>query len=94
MTKVVTVVLALAVCAHLIRPFGWPGLRRRGDAWKLVVLAAALVVGVALLRPDTALSSEACAVSEEARADAGGEGEAARPSDGRASACAPAPATD
>ncbi len=53
MTKVVAVVLALAMIAHLIRPFGLPGLKRRGDVWKIAVLAFAVIVAVAALKSIT-----------------------------------------
>ncbi|MCY6379291.1 hypothetical protein [Hoeflea prorocentri] len=39
MTKVIAIVLLLAMIAHLIRPLGLPGLKRRGDFWKIAVFA-------------------------------------------------------
>lgn len=54
MTKVISIVVALAIVAHLIRPLGLPGLKRRADAWKLVILAFALIAAVILVRPETA----------------------------------------
>ncbi|WP_420394460.1 hypothetical protein [Acuticoccus sp.] len=64
MTKVVSVIVAIAIVAHLIRPLGLPGLRRRADAWKLVLVAFGLIVMVTLVRPegpamDAAPASEA-----------------------------------
>ena len=44
MSKAVALVLLLAMLAHLIRPFGLPGLRRRGDFWKIAVFAFGLIV--------------------------------------------------
>ena len=44
MSKALALVLLLAMLAHLIRPFGLPGLRRRGDFWKIAVLALAIIV--------------------------------------------------
>jgi len=49
--KVIWVAFAAAMVAHLIRPFGLPGLRRRGDAWKLAVVAFALFALVVMVRP-------------------------------------------
>ena len=44
MSRAIAVVLALAMLAHLIRPFGLPGLRRRSDAWKIALFAFGLVI--------------------------------------------------
>lgn len=52
MVKVVAAILSLAMVAHIIRPFGLPGLTRRADAWKLAVAALLLVVVVTLVRPE------------------------------------------
>ena len=52
MTKVISAIVLLAMVAHLIRPFGIPLLRKRGDAWRLAVLAVGLIVLTALIRPD------------------------------------------
>ena len=52
MARVLTAVLVLAMIAHLIRPFGLPGLRHRGDAWKLAVLALLLIVAAVAIRPE------------------------------------------
>ncbi|MCB1490285.1 MAG: hypothetical protein KDJ77_00505 [Rhodobiaceae bacterium] len=52
MAKVVTVILALAMLVHIIRPLGLPGLKQRKDAWKIAVFAFAIVIVVAGLRPD------------------------------------------
>ena len=54
MTKIVSVILALAMIAHLIRPLGLPGLHRRRDVWKIAVLAFAIIVVVAGLKTLTA----------------------------------------
>jgi hypothetical protein len=37
MSKAVGVFFACAMLVQIIRPIGLPGLRRRGDAWKLAV---------------------------------------------------------
>ena len=54
MTKVLSIVVSLAIIAHLIRPLGLPGLKRRKDAWKIVVVAFALIAGAILIRPEPA----------------------------------------
>jgi hypothetical protein len=50
MLKLAASLVILAMIAHLIRPFGLPGLRRRADAWKLALLAFAIVSTLAVLR--------------------------------------------
>ncbi len=42
MTKALALILLLAMAVHLIRPLGLPGLKRRGDAWKIAVAAFAM----------------------------------------------------
>jgi ABC-type branched-subunit amino acid transport system permease subunit len=39
MTKLIGLLLILAMAVHLIKPMGLPGLRRRGDFWKIAVAA-------------------------------------------------------
>ena len=51
MSKALALILVLAMVAHLIRPFGLPGLRTRGDFWKIAVLALLVLVVVAVIRP-------------------------------------------
>ena len=41
MSKLMALLLIGMMAAHLIRPLGLPGLRRRGDVWKIAVLALA-----------------------------------------------------
>lgn len=45
MTKIILVLLLLTAAIQVIKPLGWPGLKKRSDAWKLV----AGVVGVAFV---------------------------------------------
>lgn len=52
MTKIIMAITTLAIIAHLIRPLGLPGLAKRSDAWKLVVAAFALILLVAVIRPE------------------------------------------
>ncbi|QDG77110.1 hypothetical protein [Labrenzia sp. PHM005] len=35
-TKILGVFLLLIAAIQVIKPLGWPGLKRRADAWKLV----------------------------------------------------------
>jgi len=39
MTKVVSVLMVLAMIVQIIRPIGLPGLARRSDFWKIAVAA-------------------------------------------------------
>lgn len=52
MTKIITAIVLLAMAAHMIRPLGLPGLKRRGDVWKLAVAAFAVIALVVLIRPE------------------------------------------
>ncbi|WP_200957769.1 hypothetical protein [Mesorhizobium sp. Root157] len=49
MTKVLALVILALMIIQLIKPLGWPGLKRRSDFWKLAVLALAAtsVAGIA-----------------------------------------------
>lgn len=51
MTKAIAAFLILAMVVQLIKPLGVPGLRRRGDFWKLAVLAFVIWSVVLLVRP-------------------------------------------
>lgn len=52
MTKIVSAIVILAMVAHMIRPLGLPGLKRRGDVWKLALLAFAVLAVVTVIRPE------------------------------------------
>ena len=48
MTKILPVLLVLLMGLHIIKPLGLPGLKKRGDFWKIAVIAIfimALTVG-------------------------------------------------
>ncbi|MEN5247810.1 hypothetical protein [Brucella pseudintermedia] len=48
MTKILPVLLVLLMGLHIIKPLGLPGLKRRGDFWKIAaiaILVTALAVG-------------------------------------------------
>lgn len=51
MTKALSLILGGLMLVQIIYPLGLPGLRRRTDAWKIAVLALALVFAAATLRP-------------------------------------------
>ena len=49
MSKIIMVIAAAVALIQLIKPLGWPGLKRRQDAWKLVLFgAAASIASVAV----------------------------------------------
>lgn len=52
MTKLFSALLILMMIVHLIRPLGLPGLRKRGDFWKIALFALAVFGVIALIRPD------------------------------------------
>ena len=37
-TKILLVLVLVAMGLHLIKPFGLPGLRRRADVWKIALV--------------------------------------------------------
>jgi hypothetical protein len=49
MAKLISVLVVLAMIAHVIRPLGLPGLRQRRDFWKLALVALAVLLLAALL---------------------------------------------
>lgn len=51
MTKLIALLLILAMAIQVIKPLGYPGLRRRMDFWKIALIAFA-VWAVALLARD------------------------------------------
>jgi hypothetical protein len=49
--KFVMVFFAAVACIQLIKPIGWPGLKQRRDAWKLVLagfMAVVVLIGIRL----------------------------------------------
>jgi len=49
--KIVMVFFAAVACIQLIKPIGWPGLKQRRDAWKLVMaglMAVVVLIGIRL----------------------------------------------
>jgi hypothetical protein len=43
MSKLLAFVFIGIMLIQIIKPLGWPGLRRRGDFWKLALLAMAAI---------------------------------------------------
>lgn len=46
MSKIIVVFFGLVMLVHIIRPLGLPGLKKRGDAWKLAVAGLFAMVAV------------------------------------------------
>jgi len=55
MTKTIAVLLILAMIIQIIKPLGLPGLKRRGDFWKLALFAFAIWSVALILREFTTL---------------------------------------
>lgn len=49
MTKLLALVIIGIMLIQVIKPLGWPGLKRRGDFWKLALLAIAAISLAAVL---------------------------------------------
>lgn len=49
-SKVITVLLLLAMALHLFKPLGLPGLKKRRDFWKIAIIAFAVWTVALLLR--------------------------------------------
>ncbi|MDG4883713.1 hypothetical protein [Mesorhizobium sp. WSM4884] len=43
MTKLLALVIIGIMLIQIIKPLGWPGLKRRSDFWKLALLAMAAI---------------------------------------------------
>jgi hypothetical protein len=50
-TKVVAFLFIAAMVLQVIRPLGLPGLKKRGDFWKIAVAAIAVMMLTVLIRP-------------------------------------------
>ena len=51
MTKLIAVLVLLAMALQIVRPLGLPGLRRRMDFWKIGAFVFAMTMLVVLIRP-------------------------------------------
>ncbi len=49
MTKILSLLIVGMMIAHIIKPLGLPGLKKRGDFWKLAIVALAAVSLTVLL---------------------------------------------
>jgi hypothetical protein len=49
MTKILSLLIVGLMIAHVIKPLGLPGLRKRSDFWKLAVFAIAAISLTVLL---------------------------------------------
>ena len=49
MTKILSLLIVGLMIAHVIKPLGLPGLRKRSDFWKLAIVALAAVSLTVLL---------------------------------------------
>ncbi|MER8753646.1 hypothetical protein NKH57_31395 [Mesorhizobium sp. M1050] len=49
MSKLLALVIVGIMVIQLIKPLGWPGLKRRSDFWKLALLAMAAISITAVL---------------------------------------------
>ncbi len=52
MTKLFSLLFVILMGAHLIKPFGLPGLKKRGDFWKIAAVALVLFSLAVLIRPE------------------------------------------
>ncbi|WP_181408157.1 hypothetical protein [Pararhizobium mangrovi] len=52
MARAISYLLILAMIVQIIRPLGIPGLRKRGDFWKIALFALVLVSLIVLVRPE------------------------------------------
>ncbi|GHC77116.1 hypothetical protein [Limoniibacter endophyticus] len=51
MSKVASLLFFIAMVIQVIRPIGLPGLKKRGDFWKIALFAIFAVSLTAVLRP-------------------------------------------
>lgn len=51
LAKAVSMLLLAAMLVHVIRPLGLPGLKKRGDFWKIALVAIAAMMLTVLIRP-------------------------------------------
>ena len=52
MAKAISFLLILAMVIQVIKPLGLPGLKQRGDFWKIAVFAFSVVMAIVFLRPE------------------------------------------
>jgi low affinity Fe/Cu permease len=49
LTKIIALFLILVAAIQVIKPLGWPGLKKRSDAWKLAAGVVAVTIGSVIL---------------------------------------------
>lgn len=49
MSKLLALIILAMMAIQVVKPLGWPGLKRRRDCWKLAVAAMAAISITALL---------------------------------------------
>ncbi len=52
MARAISFLLILAMAVQIIRPIGLPGLKKRGDFWKIAVFAFAVTMLIIFIRPE------------------------------------------
>lgn len=52
MARAISLLLIVAMVIQIIKPLGLPGLKRRGDFWKIAVFAFAVVMVIVFVRPE------------------------------------------
>jgi len=52
MARAISFLLILAMVVQVIKPIGLPGLKKRGDFWKLAVFAFAVTMVIIFIRPE------------------------------------------
>jgi hypothetical protein len=50
-TKILLILVLAAMALHLIKPFGFPGLKRRSDVWKIAIILIFAMMMALVLRP-------------------------------------------
>ena len=50
LTKILALFLLLAMVAHIIKPLGLPGLKKRADFWKIAIIAFVVMSFVIVLQ--------------------------------------------
>ncbi|GAB5463437.1 MAG: hypothetical protein HoeaKO_35280 [Hoeflea alexandrii] len=51
-TKILLVLVLVAMSLHLIKPFGLPGLKRRSDVWKIALILIFAMMMALVFRPE------------------------------------------
>lgn len=56
LTKIIPIIGMILMALHIIWPLNLPGLRKRGDFWKIAVVIGVAIIVTALLREQLAIS--------------------------------------